>query len=100
MSQPEAEATTQPEAKAAPQTESKAESKPEVKTVPPPEAKIKTASDLTPQLVKRVHELYEELGREEVRIVQDWDKGEEKIQKPEAGVEPKFEGSKTNLSLR
>jgi len=25
---------------------------------------------LTPQLVKRVHELYEELGREEVRVVE------------------------------
>jgi hypothetical protein len=25
---------------------------------------------LTPQLVKRVHELYEELGREEVRAVE------------------------------
>jgi hypothetical protein len=28
------------------------------------EAESKTPSDLTPQLVKRVHELYEELGRE------------------------------------
>jgi len=30
--------------------------------------------DATPVLVERVHELYEELGREDVRAVQDWDK--------------------------
>jgi H+-transporting ATPase len=29
---------------------------------------------VTPQLVKRVHELYEELGREDVQTVQDWEK--------------------------
>ena len=45
------------------------EAKAEVKT----DVESKTPSDLTPQLVKRVHELYEELGREEVRAVQDWD---------------------------
>jgi H+-transporting ATPase len=31
---------------------------------------------LTPQIVKRVHELYEELGREDVRAVQDWEQAE------------------------
>jgi len=32
-----------------------------------------------PQLVKRVHELYEELGREDVRAVEDWDKAQQKF---------------------
>jgi H+-transporting ATPase len=39
-----------------------------------PEDKDKAPSDVTPQLVKRVHELYEELGREDVQTVQDWEK--------------------------
>ncbi len=70
-----------PEAKAAePKPEAKAtESKPEAKAAAPkPEAK--TPSDLTPQLVKRVHELYEELGREEVRAVEDLEKTEREVQ--------------------
>jgi hypothetical protein len=54
---------------------------------------------LTPQLVKRVHELYEELGREDVRAVQDWEKAAGEIRKdedeaepqPEAKAEPKSE---------
>jgi H+-transporting ATPase len=53
------------------------------------EVKINAESDLTPQLVKRVHELYEELGREEVRAVQDWDNKQGKVQKPEAASEAK-----------
>ena len=32
---------------------------------------VEPPSDLTPQLVKRVHQLYEELGREKVRAVQE-----------------------------
>jgi hypothetical protein len=43
---------------------------------------------LTPQIVKRVHELYEELGRQDVRAVQDWEKSERKIRKDEAEAEP------------
>ena len=71
-----------------------------VKPLPEAKAELKTPSDLTPQLVKRVHELYEELGREEVRAVQDWDNNQGKAQKPEAEpeakhgvqIEPKPEG--------
>jgi hypothetical protein len=99
MAQSEAKAATQPDAKAATQPDAKATTQPDAKAAPLPEAKAtiqseaknKTSSDLTAQLIKRVHELYEELGREEVRVVQDWDKGEEKIQKPGIGVEPKPE---------
>ena len=97
--QPEAKAEPQPEAKAVPQPEPKTVTQPEDKTEPQPEdkaatqleAKNKTSSDLTSQLVKQVHDLYEELGREQVRVIQDWDKTEEKIQRPETGVEPKSE---------
>jgi F-type H+-transporting ATPase subunit b len=65
-----------PEAKAELKPEAKAETKPETKTEPKLEAKAETPSDLTPQIIKRVHELYEELGRENVRAVLDWDKAE------------------------
>jgi len=29
---------------------------------------------VTPELVQRVHELYEELGREDVKAVQEWER--------------------------
>ena len=87
--QPEAKPSTPPEAQTVPQPEAKAASQPEAKATIQSEAKNKTSSDLTPQLVKRVHELYEELGREEVRAVQDWDNDQRKIQKPEAESEAK-----------
>jgi H+-transporting ATPase len=66
--------------KAEPAPEVKAESKPEVKQEPAPEAKGKT-KDLTPQIVKRVHELYEELGREEVREVEEMEKADRETKK-------------------
>jgi H+-transporting ATPase len=83
-SKPDAKATEpKPDAKPAdPNPEAKAtEPKPEAKaTEPKPETKVQTSSDLTPQLVKRVHELYEELGREEVRAVEDLEKTEREVQ--------------------
>jgi H+-transporting ATPase len=84
-----------PEAKAdAPPPEAKAdESKPEAKAdvpkseaktnQPKPETKDKPQPDVTPHLVKRVHELYEELGREEVQSVQDWEKADRKLEEHE-----------------
>jgi H+-transporting ATPase len=60
------------EAKAEPKPEAKAEPEPEAKAdEPKPEAKGKPQPDVTPQLVKRVHELYEQLGREDVETVHD-----------------------------
>jgi H+-transporting ATPase len=44
-----------------------------------PDAAAAMASDATPQMVKRVHELYETLGREDVQAVQKWDKAHEKV---------------------
>jgi H+-transporting ATPase len=87
---PEAKAEPKPETKE-PKTEAKAEPKPEAKAEPKPEAKAeskpqaKTPSDLTPQIVKRVHELYEELGREDVREVEEWEKAERETRKDQKG---------------
>jgi H+-transporting ATPase len=75
---PAAKAEPKPEAGAKPTTQTKTEAKPEAKTEPVPEGKDKSPSDLTPQLVKRVHELYEDLGREEVREVEEWEKAKRK----------------------
>ena len=46
-----------------------------------PEAKEDTPANLTPQLVKRVHELYEQLGREEVQAVEDLEKAKSATEK-------------------
>jgi H+-transporting ATPase len=69
---------SKPDAKAEPKSETKAEPQPEA------EAKSKTPSDLTPGIVRRVHKLYEELGREDVKAVQDWEKAERETRKDEA----------------
>jgi H+-transporting ATPase len=79
-----------PEAKTSePKPDVKAEPKSVAKAEPQPEAKSKTPSDLTPGLVKRVHKLYEELGREDVQAVQDWEKAERETRKDEAKAEHK-----------
>ncbi len=83
--QPEAEVLREPEAEAGLETkvEPKSEAKAELKSDAEPEAK--TPAEVTPQLVKRVHALYEELGREDVAAVQDWEKAQRESQheKPE-----------------
>jgi len=84
---PEAkEAETNAEARPAVEAKPEAqevEPKPEVKVETKPETKAKTPSDLTPQLVKQVHELYEELGRQEVRAVEELEKAERENRKDE-----------------
>ena len=62
----------------------KVEPQPEAKAEPKPETKAKTSSDLTPQIVKRVHELYEELGREDVRAVEDLERAKRENRKDES----------------
>jgi len=85
--EPKPEATpAEPKPEATP-----AEGKPEAKTEPASEAGAKKPSDLTPQLVQRVHELYAQLGREEVRAVLAWEKAEPKILEDETKAEPKPE---------
>jgi hypothetical protein len=63
--------------------ETPTEPKPEAKAEPKAETKAKTPANLTPQLVKRVHKLYEDLGREEVRAVEDLEKTERETSKDE-----------------
>ena len=82
-----------PEAKAgAPTPEARTEPKPEAKAEPRPlaeagqpksEAKEKLRSDVSPQLVKRVHEFYEELGRKDVQSVQELENSELEPEKHE-----------------
>jgi H+-transporting ATPase len=87
-SKPEGNGEAKPDAKAdpkadgveEPKVEAKMEAKPEAKDEPKPGDK--PASEVTPELVKRVHELYEELGREDVKAVQDWERA--KRTKPKA----------------
>ena len=71
-----------------PKPETKPEPKPELKEESKPAAKVEQSSDLTPQIVKRVHEFYEEIGRENVRAVEDLEKTKRKTQKVEATAEP------------
>jgi H+-transporting ATPase len=78
-----ATAATTSDAKGAPAPEAKADATPVVKATPAPDDKgeakaspaadaiSKTATDLTPKLVERVHALYEELGRQDVLAVQE-----------------------------
>jgi H+-transporting ATPase len=74
---PEAKAEAKPEAKAEAAPEAKPESTPDAKAVAEPEAKAETPEvEVTAQLVKRVHALYEELGRADVRAVEASDKAQ------------------------
>ena len=40
---------------------------------------------MTPQMVQRVHDLYQELGREDVQTVEDREKAERERTKDKAG---------------
>jgi H+-transporting ATPase len=74
---PEAKAAPTPEAKAEPDPVAKPESKPGTEDKPPP--------DVSPQLVERVHKLYEELGRMDVQAVQDFEKAQRESHKDGPG---------------
>jgi H+-transporting ATPase len=69
-------------ATAAPQPETKAVSKSEIQIELKTDAQAKTASDVPPQLVRRVHELYEKLGREDVAAVEDWERARTQKERP------------------
>jgi H+-transporting ATPase len=51
------------------------------KMQPQAESQAETLSDVPPQLIKRVHALYEELGRQDVQTVLDWEQAQGKIRK-------------------
>ena len=79
----EAKAEPKPKVKAEPKTEIKAEPEPQAKAGPKPEAKAEPPSELNLHIVKRVHELYEKLGREDVREVEEWEKTERETREKE-----------------
>ena len=79
----QAKAEPKPEAKAEPKPEAKPEPKPEVKAETNPEVKTEPPADLDLHIVERVHELYEKLGREDVREVEEWEKAEREVPKNE-----------------
>ena len=76
----------QPEAKGEPKADIKNDAKPTGAVGPKPDAKVETksetngkpAAEASPQLVKRVHEFYEQLGREDVRAVEELDQAKQK----------------------
>jgi H+-transporting ATPase len=75
---PDAKAQAKPDAKPAPASapDAKAEAKPDAKPAPASEPASQTPSDLTPRLVERVHALYEELGRQDVLAVQEFERAQ------------------------
>jgi len=60
----------------------KVEPEPDDKAETKPEPNVKPAAEVSPQLVKKVHKFYEQLGREDVRAVEESDQAKQKI--PEA----------------
>ena len=82
---PEATNETKHEAKAEPQSEVKDET--ETKNAPRPEENTNIPSTVSPEIIKRVHEFYEELGREDVRAVMEMEKTEQENAKPETKAE-------------
>ncbi len=81
------------DSKSEPQTEAKDENKPEAKDETETKAGVRSEentnipSTVSPEIVKRVHEFYEELGREDVQAVMDMEKTEQEIPKPEIKAE-------------
>ena len=84
--QPTADTNSKPAAKVELTPAAKVEPKPEFKTAPAvevkasdkPEPNVKPAGGVSPQLVKRVHEFYEQLGREDVRAVEEAEQAKQK----------------------
>jgi H+-transporting ATPase len=69
-SKPDTKSNIKPIANIAPQPDGKAEVK--------PKPNAKPAVEVSPQLINRVHKLYEQLGREDVRAVQESEEEETK----------------------
>lgn len=69
---------SKPEIKAEAKPEDTTEVNPDLKAVAKTEIKEEPTKNLEPKTVQRVHKLYEELGREDVKEAQDWDNAEQK----------------------
>jgi len=77
--EPTAEPKPEPTAEPKPAAAAEPRRKPAAAAEPRPDQ----PPDLTPQLVKRVHEMYEELGREEVQAVENWERADRQVPKGE-----------------
>ncbi|MGO9710243.1 MAG: hypothetical protein ACLQBL_15345, partial [Polyangiaceae bacterium] len=73
---PDAKGDAKPAAAPEAKPDAKAEAKPAAAAEAKPDAKAEGEVRATPELVARVHEMYEELGRQDVRAVQESDKKE------------------------
>jgi H+-transporting ATPase len=78
----EVKAPAKPEAKAVPPSDDNAEPNPDAKAPAKPDTNGKSSAEVSPQLVKKVHDFYEQLGREDVRAVEEADQAKQKT--PEA----------------
>jgi hypothetical protein len=78
---PAAKEQLQPVTKTEPQPETKGAPNTEMSTASQPETRAEPETGVSPQLVQRVHKLYEELGRQDIRTVQDWEKAQEETRK-------------------
>ena len=70
-------------------SETMEEPKPKGEAGPKLKATAEMPSSLTPEIVKRVHKLYEELGREEVKAVQEWEEKQKETPEAETKVKQK-----------
>jgi H+-transporting ATPase len=83
----EATAVPPPAGNAEPKPDPKTDTKPTDKVEPKPDGKAETkpdtngkpAAEVSPQLVIKVHKFYEQLGREDVRAVEEADQAKQKI---------------------
>ncbi len=75
-----------------PEVEPKVAARPRPAVEPEPRTAIpiptvRRSAEVTPELARRVHELYEELGREDVRAVESWEDAErERVKNGERGA--------------
>ena len=90
QSEPEPTAKAEVKPTVEPQPESMVTPQPKADAEPKPAHKAQPSSAVSPELVKRVHQLYEELGREDVRVVEDMEKTER--ENHETKTEPKPAG--------
>jgi len=72
-----------PELKADAKPTDNVEPKPDAKVETKPEPNAKPAAEVSPQLVKKVHKFYEQLGREDVRAVEESDQAKQKTPEEE-----------------
>ena len=88
---PEIKGELKSESKEQMKSETKDGTKPEGEAEPKVETAAEMPSSLTPEIVTRVHKLYEELGRAEVKAVQEWEEKQKEIPaaRTEAEQKPK-----------